>query len=484
MTSKGYVNDLFRQFEKVNEKLDKANDTISRLSFTISIQTDEIKELTKQLEKSNKEKEELALEIERLKNNNKKDSSNSSKPSSTNGYKKTITNNREKSNKKKGAQLNHQGTTLTSEKIEELISSGEIDEVIVVEENKNENNKNLKPIIKYEYDIQIKRIVTKHLIYPDTKTNINYYPVTYGNNIKVIQCLLNQKYMSLDGIQSFIYDTTNNKLLTSKGSFYSWNKEIYSLLSTTEYVHIQQELMNSLVVHADESPIKINGKQYYLHNISDGLHTLQYVTEHRSKDSVDEFGFLKKYKGIIVHDHYKMYYNYGTDNAECNVHILRYLNAVSEFTNHKWANDFKELLLEMKELKEKYLEDDKVVSEEEYFDFKNKYLNILYDAKEEIKKDLKTNAYKKEEINLINRLIKYCHNHLLFLRKSFVPFSNNRAESDLRGIKIKQKTGKFRSVEGANIYAVTKSCLSTYAKNGINMFDALISLLNGKPKLV
>ena len=133
----------------------------------------------------------------------------------------------------------------------------------------------MKPIIKYEYDIQIKRIVTKHLIYPDAKTNINYYPVTYGNNIKVIQCLLNQKYMSLEGIQAFIYDTTNNKLLTSKGSFYSWNKEIYNLFSTTEYVHIQQELMNSLVIHVDESPIKINGKQYYLHNISDVFHTLQ-----------------------------------------------------------------------------------------------------------------------------------------------------------------------------------------------------------------
>ncbi len=81
--------------------------------------------------------------------------------------------------------------------------------------------------------------------------------------------------MSLDGIQAFIYDTTNNKLLTSKGSFYSWNKEIYNLFSTTEYVHIQQELMNSLVIHVDESPIKINGKQYYLHNISDVFHTLQ-----------------------------------------------------------------------------------------------------------------------------------------------------------------------------------------------------------------
>ncbi|MBQ9318545.1 MAG: transposase [Bacilli bacterium] len=96
----------------------------------------------------------------------------------------------------------------------------------------------------------------------------------------------------------------------------------------------------------------------------------------------------------------------------------------------------------------------------------------------------RTNAYKKEEINLLNRLEKYCDNHLLFLKKFFVPFSNNRAESDLRGIKIKQKTGKFRSVEVANIYAVIKSCISTYIKNNINTFNALISLLNGNPILV
>lgn len=484
MTSKGYVNDLFRQFEKVNEKLDKANDTISRLSFELSCIRQELKEsneLNKKLEKQNQE---LVLEIERLKNNNKKDSSNSSKPSSTNGYKKVVTNNREKSNRKKGAQPNHEGTTLTNKKIEELISNGEIDEVIVVEENKNEFNKNIKPIIKYEYDIEIKRVVTKHIIYPDKATNISYYPVTYGNNIKVMQCLLNQKYMSLDGIQSFLYDATNNKLLTSKGSFYSWNKEIYNVLSTTEYKYINEQLMNALVVHVDESPIKINGKQYYLHNISDGLHTLQYVTEHRSKDSVDEFGFLKEYKGIIVHDHYIMYYNYGTDNAECNVHVLRYLNGVTEFTNHKWADNLKKLLLEMRDFKDNNLKENRDITEEEYQVFKSRYLNILYDAKEEMKKDLKTNSYKKEEVSLINRLIKYCNNHLLFLRKSFVPFSNNRAETDLRGIKIKQKTGKFRSVEGANIYAVIKSCISTYIKNGINLYEALISLLNDKPKLI
>lgn len=63
--------------------------------------------------------------------------------------------------------------------------------------------------------------------------------------------------------------------------------------------------------------------------------------------------------------------------------------------------------------------------------FKSKYLEIL----EEVKEDLLNNHYKKEEINLINRLVKYWDNHLLFLKKFFIPFSNNKVESDLREIK-------------------------------------------------
>lgn len=485
MTAKGYINDFYKQFEELNKKLDKANATISQLSLNNSLLTEEIKKLNKSLEEERKEKQELLLEIERLKNNNNKNSSNSSKPSSTNGFKKVITNNRNKSTKKQGGQPKHEGKTLTNEKIEKMIQNNEIDEIITVEKNKNDENKNLTPVIRYEYDIKIKRIVTKYIIYPDVNTNIKNYSVTYGNNIKIFSCLLNQKYMSLDGIQNFIYDVTDNNLLTSKGSFYSWNKEIYNLLLDTEYKYIQNELMNALVLHVDESPIKINGAQYYLHNISDGNHTLQYVTKHRNQEDIDEFGFLKEYKGIIVHDHYKMYYNYGSDNAECNVHVLRYLNAVSEFTNHTWSKELHDLFLEMKNKKEMYMLNGKdFIEDSEYEEFKTKYLSILSNAIEERKKDLSTNAYKKEEINLINRLIKHCNNHLLFLRKFFVPFSNNRAESDLRGIKIKQKTGKFRSLEGANIYAVTKSCISTYNKNNINVYTALKSLFNGNPILV
>lgn len=485
MPKSNYLNDFYKQFEELNQKLDKLLKENKKQTITIYNQKLTIDKLNEELSKANKKIEELLLEIERLKNNNNKNSSNSSKPSSTNGFKKVITNNRNKSTKKQGGQPNHKGKTLTNEKIEKMIENNEIDEIITIEENKTERNKNLTPIIRYEYDIKIKRIVTKHIIYPNKTTNITSYPVIYGNNIKILNCILGQKYMSLDGIQKFIYDTTNNNLLTSKGSFYAWNKEIYKLLLDTEYKYIQKELMNALVLHVDESPIKINGEQYYLHNISDGKHTLQYVTKHRSKDDIEEFGFLKKYKGIIVHDHYKIYYNYGTDNAECNVHILRYLNAVSEFTNHTWAKELKSLLLEMKVFKENNMSKDiNDISEEEYNKFKNKYLDILNEGKKERLKDLNKNAYKKEELNLLNRLIKYVDNHLLFLKKFFVPFSNNQAEADLRGIKIKQKIGKFRSIEGANIYAVIKSCMSTYNKNGINLYLALDSLFTDNPILI
>ena len=33
--------------------------------------------------------------------------------------------------------------------------------------------------------------------------------------------------------------------------------------------------------------------------------------------------------------------------TECNVHVLRYLNAVSELINHAWAKKLHDLLLDM-----------------------------------------------------------------------------------------------------------------------------------------
>ena len=75
----------------------------------------------------------------------------------------------------------------------------------------------------------------------------------------------------------------------------------------------------------------------------------------------------------------------------------------------------------------------------------------------------------------------------MFLKDFKVPATNNQAETDQRNIKIKQKTGKFRSDGGAEIYAIIRSCINTYKKQGINVgtgkFGAhmMVNLTNDGP---
>ena len=481
MTIKGYVNDFYKQFEELNKKLDKANNTIFNMSLTISELNENNKKLAKELDKANKKNQELLLEIERLKNNNDKDSSNSGKPSSTNGYKKVITNNRKKSGKKQGGQVGHKGETLTKEKIDRMIENKEIDKIITVEENKNKLTRNNTPIITYEVDIRIEKILIKHVYYPNEPQNVISSPVIYGDNIKSISALMYMKGSSLDAIKSLIDEITDKKLSPSKGSIYNWINNLSNVLSDTEYEKIKNNLLKSLVLNVDETPIKINGEQYYIHNISNDKYTLQYVSKKRGEKAIKDFGLLEKFSGILVHDHFIMYYNYGNGNAECNVHALRYLKGVTDFTKHKWARKLSDLFIEMKKRKEELLASNiDRISNIEYEKFKERYLKILDEGNLEYKEDLKTNAYREDERGLLNRLKKYADNHLLFLKKFFVPFSNNRAEANLRFTKIRQKIGKFRSIEGANNFVVIRSFTSTCSKNNKSLNSSLKEILKNK----
>ena len=85
----------------------------------------------------------------------------------------------------------------------------------------------------------------------------------------------------------------------------------------------------------------------------------------------------------------------------------------------------------------------------------------------------------------MNKEIRGYIDEILYILKGFkVPSTNNNAETSQRGAKIKQKIGKFRSLEGATIYVVIKSCISTYQKNGINLYKAIMALLNNEPILI
>ena len=78
--------------------------------------------------------------------------------------------------------------------------------------------------------------------------------------------------------------------------------------------------------------------------------------------------------------------------------------------------------------------------------------------------------------NLLLRLLVRKGDVLRFLSDPTVPFTNNLAERDGRMMKLRQKiSGGFRSVDGAEDFAVIRSLLSTARKQGGDILQALAS---------
>lgn len=70
---------------------------------------------------------------------------------------------------------------------------------------------------------------------------------------------------------------------------------------------------------------------------------------------------------------------------------------------------------------------------------------------------------------------------LLFAKEAHVPFTNNRAERDLRMSKVKQKvSGCFRTQKYAQAYCRISSYLQTMANQGYNPLVAIQLALSGQ----
>ena len=168
---------LIEQNEALHQEMKEMKDYFKE---TINSLKDELKKSNEENAELKKVIELLNDEIQRLKNNNNKDSSNSSKPSSTNGT-KIIPNSREKSNKKAGGQLNHKPHTLKAKDIEGLIKNKKNVKYIT----KTIDNLN-KKCPKYVIDLVVDVLITENKNGKIDKLN----EVQYGETIKSIAILL------------------------------------------------------------------------------------------------------------------------------------------------------------------------------------------------------------------------------------------------------------------------------------------------------
>ncbi len=87
---------------------------------------------------------------------------------------------------------------------------------------------------------------------------------------------------------------------------------------------------------------------------------------------------------------------------------------------------------------------------------------------------------KSDAQNLWERLKKHEQAVLLFAANAQVPFTNNRAERDLRMAKVKQKvSGCFRTQQYADAYCRISSYLQSMAYQGHNPLVAIQMALSG-----
>ena len=469
------MNDMFKQMEELFSKVDSLTKEVKTLKKE---HKKELAERDKKIEKLTKENKKLKLEIDRLKNQNKKDSSNSGKPSGTNGFKKVITNRREKSDKKQGGQNGHKGNSLGKEKLEKILEKENVIKNPPIEINKNDNNKNAKPYKTTVVDIDISVTVTDYLYYPDENGNFNV-PKKY--NLKALAVdLMYESYNSTDATQNIISSITDNCLKIPRSTLINWSNEAKENL-IPEIENIENEILNSYYAHFDESQIKVDGEAFNEVCASTVKHTRMWTMKSKKHEDLEKINFFKSFTGVIIKDGTDLYNGFGIAFSQCISHIQRYLKGLYDFINHKGPKLMAEFLTKYNNYRKELIEKGKdKFEEEEYNKIISEYEEIIRIWKKEWMSD-KNNPQYDDERKLLSRMEEADKEQILYFLKDFkVPSTNNQAETDQRNIKIKQKIGKFRSDGGAEIYAIIRSCINTYKKQGINVYYALIKAFKGE----
>jgi transposase len=277
--------------------------------------------------------------------------------------------------------------------------------------------------------------------------------------------------VSLDKTRKIINDMLQVPIST--GTLANINAE-YGKKMAPLVDEIKERVQGSPLVHFDETGLRVNGKTYWLHNASTSEATCIAVSAKRGMPGIEANGVLPKFAGIAVHDCWKPCFNYDTQHALCNAHLLRELQYVCDHTAQQWSGDMQALLLKLKAHKEWCIENGEYeMSAADRCKFAAEYAQIIVLGESE--NPLAEGERKRGKIrSLLDRFISYETEITLFANDFSVPFDNNQAERDIRNTKVKQKvSGCLRSEEGAKDFAAFASVIGTTLKQARSVFTTL-----------
>jgi transposase-like protein len=308
-------------------------------------------------------------------------------------------------------------------------------------------------------------------------------PLQYGEGLKafVINLVVAQM-VSLARVQKLVNAMMGS--LLSESTILKFVLRLHLSLQVWEEQAIEQ-ILKSPVIHVDETGFRVNKKNHWIHVYASGGLTIKLLHRKRGLAAIEEFNIIPRYGGVIIHDCWASYLSYNhCKHGLCGSHLLRELTFIVESNHYAWAKNMKRLLQET--CYKVSLSDDKKLNPVEFKNLGKRYKNILTRGEKEMpvippkEKGKRGRMSKSDAHNLWERFKKYEAAILLFAQESNVPFTNNRAERDLRMAKVKKKvSGCFRTESYAHAYCRISSYLQTMASQGYNPLLAIQMALAG-----
>lgn len=409
-----------------------------------------------------------------------RDYENSSIPSSKTIRHKKISNSREKSDRKPGAQPGHPGHGRKKQiPTTEPILLPPPREVLEDPDFK----KTSKTIVKQLVNVRTILEVTEYHadVYYNSKTGERIHAefpagvvneVNYGGSVKAFLFLLNNDCCtSIDKSRKFLSDLTDGRLNISKGMINKLSRE-FAAKTDRERKSMFADLLLSPVMHTDCTNAKENGKNAYVFVCAAPNGKAMYFASRKKGHEGVKGTPVEDYQGILVHDHEKTFFHYGTDHQECLAHVLRYLkDSIENEADRTWNKEMRSLIQEMIHYRN-CLPQEAEPDTEKVSGFEERYRAILQKAKEEYEY-VPASEYYKDGYNLYLRMEEYMSNHLLFLHDHRVPATNNESERLLRQYKRKQQQAvTFRGFESIEYLCQSMSMLIQIRQNeGTNLFN-------------
>ena len=474
-----------RKSDKICSKLQKENEDLLKKIEELQRLIDEQKE---EIDKQGKNIEKFEKIINKIKHTN---STNSNNPSSMDclGHSKpkTLRSSRKRTGVPRGAQNGH--PVHKSQLLEKA------DKVIELKVKKAPsgaaavygNKKDIQYYATQEVDILIRNSITETRYYIDEngkeldKEVLSRYainPLTYSGNFKAAVVYLNQKgTIPLQRLSEMMTELSKNTIQLRPGTISKWCRECHKK-SLNKREDILKDILDRAVVHVDETGMKVNGRQHWIHTITNERGAYFIITKKRGDDENGPVSKLMPYTGSVVHDHFSSYQKLKLcTHAECNAHIDRYMRNGIDFDKSKECeellNHMHEILHKVNELKS---EGKSEMSEEEIKRNENKYLEIIDRGlskynEEHSEKDKK---YEPEYMKTFRRLKNNKDDHLRFMTNFEVPYTNNKAEKQCRTVKGKKNVScQFITKEGGDAYVSILTLLQTAKIRKQNAFETL-----------